>query len=109
MAIKTIQVITDDIDGNELPQDTKPIALSLGGKAVELHLSEENRTKLADLLEPYFALGTPVSRATRRPREASGGASPKAVRAWAVAQGYDVPSRGRLPKEIVDRYESANA
>ena len=108
MAIKTIQIITDDIDGNELPQGTKPITLSFAGRSVELYLSEENNKKLTDVLEPYFALGTPISRTTQRPRSASGGPSPKAVRAWAVAQGHDVPSRGRLPREIVEKYDAAH-
>lgn len=33
--------------------------------------------------------------------------SSKAVRAWAKAQGLDVPSRGPIPDEVVEQYKAA--
>ncbi|MCS5521196.1 exonuclease domain-containing protein [Curtobacterium flaccumfaciens pv. oortii] len=39
------------------------------------------------------------------PRRAD--ASPSSIRAWAVASGYEVGVRGRLPKHIIDAYAAA--
>jgi len=43
--------------------------------------------------------------------QAAGDAEPKPadVRAWAKAEGLDVPPRGNLSAEIVDRYKAAHA
>ncbi|MCP9988269.1 Lsr2 family protein [Streptomyces sudanensis] len=30
------------------------------------------------------------------------------MRAWARDNGYDVPMRGRIPREILDAWEQAN-
>ena len=44
----------------------------------------------------------------------SGGApsrdyDPKAVRAWAESQGIEVSQRGRVPAELVAKFQEANA
>lgn len=36
------------------------------------------------------------------------GPSLKAVRAWAKAEGIDVPARGKLPDEVIARYQAAH-
>lgn len=33
----------------------------------------------------------------------------KVVRAWAAEQGIDVPARGKLPADLVERYQAAHA
>lgn len=33
----------------------------------------------------------------------------KAVRAWAAEQGIEVPPRGKLPGDVVERYQAATA
>lgn len=33
----------------------------------------------------------------------------KAVRAWAAEQGIEVPPRGKLPADVVERYQAATA
>jgi Lsr2 len=50
-----------------------------------------------------------VHYSTARP-EAPKAAEPdaKAVRAWAKEQGIEVPSRGALPAEAVERYQAAH-
>lgn len=32
----------------------------------------------------------------------------KQVRAWAAAQGIEVPARGKLPAEVVEQYQAAH-
>lgn len=36
------------------------------------------------------------------------GPAPKDVRAWARAQGIDVPARGQLPADVVAQYQAAH-
>lgn len=106
MAIKTIQVITDDLDGTELPTDTKPIRLSYASTTVDLHLSEKNASKLEKALAPYLEAGTKVTNSTRRSSRSTG---PKAsdVRQWARENNIDVPERGRIPADVIAAYEAS--
>ncbi|MDO3394669.1 histone-like nucleoid-structuring protein Lsr2 [Nocardioides sp. SOB44] len=53
MPKKTIEVLYDDYDGKELPADTEPISLSLGGQRYRLYLSPENEGKLRDFLADF--------------------------------------------------------
>lgn len=46
------------------------------------------------------SLGNPLPPAAK----AAGGPSPSAVREWAKENGYQVPSRGRLPSDIIAAY-----
>lgn len=41
--------------------------------------------------------------------DADTGPDAKVVRAWAIAQGEDVPERGRLPRRFIDSFEQAVA
>ena len=42
-----------------------------------------------------------------RPR-GSDDVNPKAVRAWAEANGVEVNARGRLSVEVIEKYKAAN-
>ena len=48
--------------------------------------------------------GSPA--AASRPRK--GGRDPKAIRAWAVANGIEVPARGRIPAGVERQYNEAS-
>jgi DNA polymerase-3 subunit epsilon len=52
-------------------------------------------------------VGSDVPRPAPAPTSPSG-ASPSAIRAWAMANGHAVGVRGRLPREIVDAYAAAH-
>jgi hypothetical protein len=47
--------VKDDFDGRELPAGTEPVRLSLEDTTYQIHLSEENRGKLLEALEPFTA------------------------------------------------------
>ena len=53
MPKKTIEVLYDDYDGKELPADTEPVSLSLGGQRYRLYLSPENEGRLRDFLADF--------------------------------------------------------
>ncbi len=117
MAKKTITILTDDIDGTELPAGSRSTRFALDGVEYEIDLSVENARALADALSPYIAAGRRVggsgraASASSRPRSrATGGDADRlaAIRSWAQGNGYAVGDRGRIKAEIVEAYEAAH-
>lgn len=53
MPKKTVTVLYDDYDGKELPAETEPLSLSIGGQRYRLYLSPENEGKLRDFLAEF--------------------------------------------------------
>ena len=118
-------ILTDDLTGEELPEDTQPVTLSLGRTTYNLYLSEDSHGKLLEALDPFISeaeTATPqASRQTGRQGTASNAAEKeklKKVRAWAQstnfkyknAKGEEVTlgDRGRIPQEVIDAYDEAN-
>jgi Lsr2 len=106
MAQRTQVVFTDDIDGSEA---TGTVRFGLAGTSYEVDLSQKNADKLAQILEPYIAAARKGARSTRRtarnPRPT--GPSPQEVRSWARAEGIDVKDKGRVPAELIVRFQAA--
>jgi hypothetical protein len=114
MARRTIQVLTDDIDGGEAEETVK---FGLDGVQYEIDLSKKNASKMRDVLSQFVAAGRRVGRgglvvggraATARSR---GGAAAdreqnRAIREWAQGKGIQVSDRGRIKQDIVDRYHA---
>jgi hypothetical protein len=95
----------DDVDGSAA---TETVSFELDGRAYEIDLSERNAARLRALVADYVAAGRSVGgRAARPGRGARPVAAERtpAIRAWAQAQGYQVPARGRLSGDIVRAYE----
>ena len=121
MAQRTVVQLTDDLDGSAIADgDGETVQLSYRGQSYELDLSSGNAGQLDKALGPYLAVARKVpggsSAASGRPadgRSPAGGAvtdgpDPKAVRAWAEANGVAVNSRGRLSAEVLEQYRAAN-
>ncbi|URN12859.1 Lsr2 family protein [Streptomyces radiopugnans] len=111
MAQKVQVLLVDDIDGGEADET---VTFALDGKTYEIDLTTANADKLRDLLEPYVKNGRRTggrsARGKSRP-SACGGASQDTakIRAWAKENGYEVNDRGRVPANIREAYEKANA
>src|SRR4051794_1217164 len=108
MAKTLVEVLVDDLDGNEAVESVR---LGWNGQWRQLELSEKNLAALSKAIDRYWDAGRPVraeSAATRR-RSSTGttGRDPRAIRVWAADNGIAVPSRGRIPREIEDRYNEA--
>jgi Lsr2 len=104
MAQKTFVQLVDDIDGGEATQTVK---FGLDGTQYEIDLSDENANKLRAALDDFVANGRKLSRSGQPYRHVQVGPASRDVRAWARAKGYDVPERGRVPREFVELYEKA--
>ncbi|OAZ41451.1 Lsr2 family protein [Microbacterium sp. AISO3] len=108
MAQRSIVYITDDLDGTE---DAETVTFAYQGQNFEIDLSEGNREKLEQLLQPYIAAGRKAAggRAARSGARRSRGASDlSAIRSWAAEHGYEINTRGRVPQAVLDAYNAAN-
>jgi Lsr2 len=107
MAQKMHTVFIDDLDGSEA-QTT--VRFGLDGTDYEIDLNSAHAQEFGDAIAKYTGAGRKVSsatRASRGPRRDSSAPSPAVVREWAKDQGIDVRDRGRVPSELVIRFQEA--
>lgn len=107
MAQKVTVSLVDDLDGSEA---TETVTFGLDGNTYEVDLSERNAKELRDGLAHFVAVARKSSKGSaRRSRSASAGPSISAqVREWAVQNGHDVPSRGRIPTAVMEAYRETH-
>lgn len=118
MAKRVIHQLIDDIDGSEA---TDTIHFGLDGIQYEIDLSEGNAVKLRDALGKYVGAGSRVGRmggpgghratVTRRqgpPVERHSREQLNAVREWARSQGIEISDRGRVPVDVMAKFEEAH-
>jgi hypothetical protein len=115
MTKATVEVLVDDFDGSEAVESVR---LGWNGEWRELELSEKNLAALSKAVDKYWNVARPVTangttqrrRRTRNStatRSGSGTRDPKAIRVWAEDNGIPIPSRGRIPGDIEQRYNKA--
>ena len=106
MAQRTQVLYVDDIDGSDAEGTVR---FGLGGTDYEIDLSKKNADQFAREIGPFIdaARKVPSSR-----RAARGARAPRRgqseVRAWARDQGIKVSDRGRIPADVLARYEAAH-
>ena len=106
MAQKVNIVLVDDLDGSEA---TETVTFGLDGTTYEIDLNDKNAAKLRDALALYVGSARKAGRSGRASggRQARGGDSRVAeIRAWAKEQGLSVNERGRIPADIVEKYDA---
>lgn len=109
MAQKVNIVLIDDIDESEAEET---VSFGLDGKEYLIDLNAEHASQLRDALAPYVGHARAGSR--RGGARKATASAPKstsdatAIREWARGQGFDVPERGRLPKEVKEAYDAAH-
>jgi hypothetical protein len=119
MAQKVLVEIVDDLDGGVATQ-TVPFALD--GVSYEIDLSDENARALRDELARYIEAGqrmggrrikVAAGQSTATGSNGRGGSTSGAtrehnqqVRAWALANGYEVSERGRISNEVCAAFET---
>jgi hypothetical protein len=120
----TTTVITDDLDGSS---GAETVTFTWDGESYELDLSKKNRTAFEKALKPYIdaarrssgrggrgsrrAAGSTTSRRgrSRGSRNSASSLDLGAVRAWASQNGYQVSSRGRISREVVEAYQASQS
>jgi hypothetical protein len=112
MAQQRFLSLIDDLDGGKA---TETVVFGLDGASFEIDLSKKNAAALREGLTEFVEHGRRVKvgapRGARRTlkRTAGEGPAPAVVREWAVGQGIALSARGRIPADVVARYQAANA
>lgn len=109
MAKKTVVVLEDDIDGSE---GSETVSFALDGSEYVIDLNEGHANELRGALSRFTDAGRRVSggrgRRAARTQSSQGRPDAKAVRMWAVENGIQVNTRGRIQAEVVEKYEAAH-
>lgn len=105
MAQRVHVVLEDDIDGSVADET---VSFSLDGVSYEIDLSKDNAARLRDQMAEWTGHARRVGgrRSTGRKAKTT---SANDIRAWAIGQGMQVNARGRVPAEVREAYEKANA
>lgn len=114
MAQEVITKLVDDLDGSEA---TETVLFGLDGEGYEIDLNAKNAAALRKALDRYRGAARPSSagrgsggsrgRGRAAKGRGRGDVDPKAVRAWATAQGHEISTRGRIPSEILEAYKAS--
>jgi hypothetical protein len=106
MATKVTVALEDDLDGGPA---VETVRFSVGGAEYEIDLNKKNAAAFRKKLAPFIEHARRAGRGPRRRggRSGAGRERSAAIRAWAGEQGIAVNARGRIPADVVERYEAA--
>ena len=116
MATKTMIVFEDDYDGGKADETVR---FGLDGASYEIDLSDDNASRLRDSLATFVAAARRTGTRRARSQRSSTSEAPAAparpsreataaIRTWARENGHEVSERGRIPKAVVEAYQSAH-
>ena len=105
MAQRVQIILEDDYDGGTAEET---VSFALDGAEYEIDLSSKNATGLREALAPWVARARKTGGRRKRAAKAAGSSSTSDIRAWALSQGLDVSSRGRVSADVRDAYEKAH-
>lgn len=122
MAQRVSITLVDDLDGSEA---TGTVTFGLDGTTYEIDLNDEHASTFREMLGTYVtsARAVPAPGQRRRPRSVAskttnGGTKvtgsivrpkPEVVRKWALENGIEVGTTGRVPSSVYERYAEAMA
>jgi hypothetical protein len=112
VAQKIQTLFIDDIDGGAAEGTVR---FALDGTEYEIDLNAKHSDELRSALGQYVTHARKVGGSARRAGRAAGRAGRGAgsslntteIRSWAREQGYDIKDRGRVPADLVAKYQAA--
>lgn len=109
MAQKVQTLFIDDIDGGEAEGTVR---FALDGAEYEIDLSAQHSDELHKALTNYITharkvAGAQRQRAARGRRSAASSLDTAKVREWAKQNGLDIKDRGRVPADVVEKYQAS--
>jgi hypothetical protein len=106
MAQKVQVLLIDDLDGSEADET---VAFALDGTGYEIDLSTANAEELRGFLRPFVEHARKAGAPTRRRHRGTSSRQRSAdIRSWAKDHGIAVNDRGRIPADVLDKYEAAH-
>ena len=112
MAQKVSVTYACDYDQKEIPQGQHRLRrFSIDGRDYEIDLCLKHSERFDEAVSRFASHARKASaRPVRAKRRTAAHRKHSAeVRAWAMAHGLAVSERGRIPAEVVGKYESAHA
>ncbi len=110
MAKRTSTIVVDDLTGDELGANAVTVTFALEGAGYEIDLAPAAAAELREALAPFVGAARKVGRSNSPRRGSASTAAPtgeqSAAHTWLVQRGIDVPSRGRLSAELLQRYRT---
>lgn len=107
MARKTDSYLVDDLDGSK---PAKTVKFGLHGADYEVDLAEHHAKELESDLARFIQVARRVGRSGRTSRRTvARHAYLQAAREWLRANGHNIGDRGRIPKELLELFEAAQA
>ena len=114
MAQRTIVELVDDLDGGKAEES---VTFALDGVEYTIDLSSDNAARLRDGLAAFVEKAQRVG--GRKQRSGAGAAKTavraggdkaqnQAIREWARGQGEKISDRGRIPAELVSKFQAAH-
>ena len=112
MAQKIQTLFIDDIDGGAAEGTVR---FALDGTEYEIDLNAKHSEELRSAIGKYVTHARKVGGGARRAGRAAGRAgrgtgsalNTTEIRNWAREQGYDIKDRGRVPADLVAKYQAA--
>ena len=111
MAQKITTLFIDDIDGGAAEGTVR---FALDGTEYEIDLNQKHSEELRSALGKYVSHARKIGGTARRAGRAAGrgrGAgstlNTTEIRNWARENGYDIKDRGRVPADLVAKYQAA--
>lgn len=97
--------LVDDIDGSDA---VETVAFSLDGVDYEIDLNTAHAKEMRGALQSWVSHARKAKRSGGSRRRAAGRPSSEApaIREWARKNGVDVPARGRIPADVVEKYHA---
>lgn len=113
MAQKTTVQLVDDITGETIDDGKgRTIKFSVDGVEYEINLAQKQADKFVQALDRYVTHARKVGGRRIASTPSRGGKSsrdydPKAVRAWAQSNNVELPARGRIPADVLQKFRDA--
>jgi hypothetical protein len=109
MARQVIERLVDDIDGTEA---TQSVSFGVDGLAYQIDLNDQHANELRTKLSPFLGVARRVrhepSRGRARARAVTDKERNSAIRQWALDEGVELPSRGRIAGAVQEAYDAGD-
>ncbi|MFR9806967.1 histone-like nucleoid-structuring protein Lsr2 [Pseudonocardia sp. RS010] len=99
--------LVDDLDGGRADET---VTFTLDGRQFEIDLSEQHASELREAFAPFVGAARRASSGAGRRNYARVSAPGKtreenaAIREWALAAGFQISERGRIPSHVREAY-----
>lgn len=110
MARQVIERLVDDIDGSEA---TQSVTFGVDGHGYQIDLNDQHANELRAKLSPFLEVARRVREESSRGRAGARGPvgdkdRNSAIRQWALDEGVELPSRGRIAGSVQQAYDASD-